>query len=486
MNSKLFSAYVISLMYFPLEIAAQFNIIPDPGFEYAKPNHSPQCEYGILSGPNSGLKVDMQYWESRDCSNWGCDYRRSSPDWMHPLCPSRITSYLYHDNFIYLEKRDGNNNQDAAGTSFIGSMQDNQWYLLKIIYIKVARKGGYPTIGDPRLKIYLTKYGFNWLASFGNQTYTITMYPPAFSNNHGWSEHWVCFTAANLSKLRNITLACENGAMYISHVEIYPICSDPLLIEDRKFYAGVDYLPIKSSGTIKAGYDVGAPGINGDVVIHNGASVTFKGVYFDFLNSFIVEPGGDFETLYEPCSISSPLRVQDSTYELIELISDLTDTIQCGDTIHLEGLDGDTLSYLSYQWDFGNGQTSTEKTVDIHYSNSGTYEVTLIIEDSLGRSDTLTKSYVVPACRLMYESPFSSDSNIVIFPNPSSGTIMVNIPESINILSYQVNDITSRIIRSGNFVQNPLEITIADKGVYYLQLYDKTDKIITRKILIVK
>ena len=50
---------------------------------------------------------------------------------------------------------------------------------------------------------------------------------------------------------------------------------------------------------------------------------------------------------------------------------------------------------LSYLWDFGNGQTSTEKNPTPVYTTVGTYPVTLIVQSSLGCTDTLRRPNVV-------------------------------------------------------------------------------------------
>lgn len=50
----------------------------------------------------------------------------------------------------------------------------------------------------------------------------------------------------------------------------------------------------------------------------------------------------------------------------------------------------------SYQWNFGNGQTSTQQNPAIvNYATAGTYTVTLIVTNSSGCQDTVTQSLVV-------------------------------------------------------------------------------------------
>lgn len=79
----------------------------------------------------------------------------------------------------------------------------------------------------------------------------------------------------------------------------------------------------------------------------------------------------------------------------------------------------------SYQWDFGDGSTSTQANPTHTYNNFGSYNVTLIAKDANGCSDTLTK----PAY-IKIQKP------VITFPNlPAKGCIPATINFSANINS---------------------------------------------------
>ena len=75
----------------------------------------------------------------------------------------------------------------------------------------------------------------------------------------------------------------------------------------------------------------------------------------------------------------------------------------------------DTLSFtnastkaVSYRWDFGNGQTSTEADPEVRYFKSGTYPVVLTATNEKGKSKTITKTInVTPPteCLVRIETP---------------------------------------------------------------------------------
>jgi gliding motility-associated-like protein len=50
---------------------------------------------------------------------------------------------------------------------------------------------------------------------------------------------------------------------------------------------------------------------------------------------------------------------------------------------------------VNWQWNFGNGQTSTGQNPSVTYGSAGTYDVTLIATDVNGCSDTLTQSVII-------------------------------------------------------------------------------------------
>jgi hypothetical protein len=84
----------------------------------------------------------------------------------------------------------------------------------------------------------------------------------------------------------------------------------------------------------------------------------------------MVEPHAGFD--FEPATFTGLNRSIFATFSVIEIIDKSTN--------------GDV-----YLWDFGNGETSTEKTPHFYYSTSGTYTVTQTITSSTGHKSVTTK-----------------------------------------------------------------------------------------------
>jgi len=106
------------------------------------------------------------------------------------------------------------------------------------------------------------------------------MFPPTSANApnpSGWEQHWHVLNGPLLNSqpyfgnvfndLKNIVLDCSGNHAYIDYVELAENCASPLLIENHQFYNTIDEIPYKSSGVLKAGFNVGNPLPNGNVIV---------------------------------------------------------------------------------------------------------------------------------------------------------------------------------------------------------------------------
>ena len=99
-----------------------------------------------------------------------------------------------------------------------------------------------------------------------------------------------------------------NGIYYYDDLRIWEYCPSQLLIENT-VYTYKEY-PFEAK-TIKAGYDVGSPDPNGNVIVKNGANIIYKAEqYIDLEPGFETEDGAEFLAYIAPCGyMCNPLPV---------------------------------------------------------------------------------------------------------------------------------------------------------------------------------
>ncbi len=131
-----------------------------------------------------------------------------------------------------------------------------------------------------------------------------------------------------------------------------------------------------------------------------------------------------------------------------------------------------TVNANTFNWDFGDGNSSTDRNPLHSFANPGSqpFTVCLLVENACSQ-DTVCQELVFAV------SGIEDDwIKLQVFPNPSNGTIQVdlsNIPPG-NI-QLEIVDLTGRVIRQVDYFKqkpNPLAFTISQlpKGVFQLQV----------------
>ena len=354
----------------------------------------------------------------------------------------------------------------------------------------VPRKTGAQDGSDAcRIRIYLSKYSSHWFSTWGNVHLSWVMYPPSYTN--GWSEHWVIIPSGLLSylgsDLHNIVLTAEQSQFYVDYVELSKACDSPVLIENHGFYANMNELPYKSSGTLKAGYDVGSSFGNGNVIINNSATQIFKSQNNIFLEpGFEAVQGSNFQTFIESCDNRSANRIMQDSIPDIIVNEDRIQILNCGeDSLSISGLDGDTSNY-TFSWNFGNGVNSTDKVAKIYYSVPGTYLVTMILTDSNNITDTLTKTYIVPDCTRK-NNLHMKESKIIIYPNPSDGNFTVDIGSiEVGVEKLEIYSMLGNVIyATSKITENKLlQFSLKEnkRGLYIIKFMTNDGTVISKLI----
>jgi gliding motility-associated-like protein len=97
------------------------------------------------------------------------------------------------------------------------------------------------------------------------------------------------------------------------------------------------------------------------------------------------------------------------------------DTVKCQPSLTTNFTN--TTNASSFQWNFGDGGASTQANPSHTYTNFGTYNVTLIAKDSVGCSDTLTKTAYIKIAK-----------PVITFPGlPAKGCIPLTVDFAPNV-----------------------------------------------------
>ncbi|MCH8904076.1 MAG: S8 family serine peptidase [Bacteroidetes bacterium] len=117
----------------------------------------------------------------------------------------------------------------------------------------------------------------------------------------------------------------------------------------------------------------------------------------------------------------------------------------------------------SWSWDFGDGKSDNSQNPGHTYSTGGSYTVTLIATNGCG-SDTVEQTITVTGIE-----DIIPEASIIVYPNPSSGSFVVNIQHAVdNLNALSITDLSGKIV----FVSGSadLEALATAHGAYKIQI----------------
>ncbi len=145
---------------------------------------------------------------------------------------------------------------------------------------------------------------------------------------------------------------------------------------------------------------------------------------------------------------------------------------------------GTTAGAVSYFWDFGDGNTSTQQNPTYTYAGSvGSPVVTLTVTSARGcvASTTATLSGITATKEV------AGLSALKVFPNPTSGNASIEFMLKNQMeMSVQLLDVNGRVVRSANhefqagFNRYELNTSSLNNGVYFLRLLSEQGQQVVR------
>lgn len=131
-----------------------------------------------------------------------------------------------------------------------------------------------------------------------------------------------------------------------------------------------------------------------------------------------------------------------------------------------------------WDWDFGDGQQSTEQNPVHEYASDGSYNVTLIAYNGCD-ADTISKSVSVVGISETYWS-----EQCRLQPNPAGHTVGIVLPSEVNIAAIRVLDMRGKEVITYPADHVLLDISLLDNGLYVVML--ETSRGFIRKMLAVQ
>lgn len=158
--------------------------------------------------------------------------------------------------------------------------------------------------------------------------------------------------------------------------------------------------------------------------------------------------------------------------------------LQQSNIVYMTGIN--TGNIIAYQW-FVESSVYTGQYVQHVFQSPGIYNITLVVTNNFNCTDTAIYQYVV---YLTTSTMLTNTQDILIFPNPASDFLYVNLPDGINTQSttFHLLDITGRIIMNDLNIIFKNNLAIIDlknltSGLYFLHI-QTTKQLYIAKIVI--
>ncbi|MGB0402579.1 MAG: PKD domain-containing protein [Salibacteraceae bacterium] len=152
--------------------------------------------------------------------------------------------------------------------------------------------------------------------------------------------------------------------------------------------------------------------------------------------------------------------------------------------------DQSTNTPTSWDWDFGDGNTSKLKDPTHTYANSGKYSVTLKASNGFGNDSEIKTNFIdvdeLYCNKTIGVQDYLSNS-LKIYPNPSNGTIYIDFTNAdvkkyqLRLLSLQGQVISLKELNLENGPISEVNLGGMYKGVYFIELKN-SDFQITKKV----
>ena len=145
-------------------------------------------------------------------------------------------------------------------------------------------------------------------------------------------------------------------------------------------------------------------------------------------------------------------------------------------------LDGESIQFVdqskgvvnSYLWDFGDGNTSSDRYPTHSYDSPGTYTVSLQVSNSSG-SDTEEKTDLITVSGTGIDE--QQDINFSVYPNPAKRILNLKFVNPADVVAVRLIDISGKIIlrKEKPAKEESISVQSLNSGIYILEVIGETD-----------
>ena len=174
-----------------------------------------------------------------------------------------------------------------------------------------------------------------------------------------------------------------------------------------------------------------------------------------------------------------------------EFVAEQTEFCYSG-TAHFEDMSlGDP---VQYQWTFegGNPPTSELMNPNVYYAEIGDYDVTLIVRDADGNTDTTVNADYIQILDCVGVDEEASNIALSVFPNPSQGMVKLNIEADLfNTAELKVIDIMGKVVYEQSNISvvgsltTEIDLSGNSDGIYFITV-SGDNKQVSKKIFLQK
>lgn len=169
----------------------------------------------------------------------------------------------------------------------------------------------------------------------------------------------------------------------------------------------------------------------------------------------------------------------DASFITVESIPTAGFSVQSNGAI--VGFSDQSLQATQWQWDFGDGNSSTQNSPIHSYSSNGSYTITLIASNSCG-SDTVTQNLEVSITGIdEWER-----TGIRLYPNPVSHQFQITGHTSNLPVHLEIRSSDGRLVWQRNNLQLPQTFNrpILAQGTYFYRLYNNEEVVAIGRLVL--